>query len=80
MYGLAYGEQAKYFEDEFPASLLKHDRRGLLSMASTGPNSNGSRFIIQLADRHFHYLDEKFPVFGEVGVAACFCSGESDHA
>ena len=41
VYGLCYGAQARYFEDECH-QLVKHDRKGLLCMANAGvPNSNG---------------------------------------
>jgi peptidylprolyl isomerase len=54
-----YGEK---FDDEgFPYS---HDRAGLLSMANSGPNTNGSQFFITF-DACSH-LDNKHVVFGQI--------------
>ncbi|GAB4814762.1 hypothetical protein N2152v2_001808 [Parachlorella kessleri] len=64
VYGLLYGEQARFFEDELRPS-LKHKRRGLVGMASAGENMNGSQFYLTLGD-DLYSLDEKHTIFGEV--------------
>lgn len=52
------------FEDEFSPSL--HNIRGALSMANSGPNTNGSQFfIVQNADGT-PWLDGHHTVFGQV--------------
>jgi peptidyl-prolyl cis-trans isomerase-like 4 len=63
IYGVLYGKQARYFQDELDPR-LKHAKRGTLAMANTGKNTNGSQFYITLAD-DLKSLDEKYTVFGE---------------
>jgi len=53
----------KTFDDEINAD-LKHTGAGILSMANSGPDSNGSQFFITLAP--CQWLDGKHTVFGRI--------------
>jgi len=54
----------KKFKDERAGLLLKHDRKGILSMGNSGKNSNTSQFFITFGPAP--QCDGKHVVFGEV--------------
>ncbi|KAN0047606.1 hypothetical protein ACTA71_001989 [Dictyostelium dimigraforme] len=54
----------KPFKDEF-SPLLKYNERGLLCMANSGTNTNGSQFFITLKSDLPH-LERKHTIFGKV--------------
>ncbi|KAI5065250.1 hypothetical protein GOP47_0019945 [Adiantum capillus-veneris] len=64
IYKFLYGEQARFFNDEIHQN-LKHDKIGVVAMASAGENLNASQFYLTTrAD--LDYLDGKHTVFGVV--------------
>jgi peptidyl-prolyl cis-trans isomerase A (cyclophilin A) len=62
--GTGTGGPGYRFEDECPPGGPKFDRPGLLAMANSGPNTNGSQFFVTVAATP--WLTGKHTIFGEV--------------
>ena len=54
----------QYFEDEIKIPALRHNTRGVVSMANKGPGTNGSQFFITFKEAG--HLDGKNTVFAKV--------------
>jgi peptidyl-prolyl cis-trans isomerase A (cyclophilin A) len=62
--GTGTGGPGYTFEDECPPGGPAFDRPGLLAMANSGPNTNGSQFFVTVTPTP--WLTGKHTIFGEV--------------
>ncbi|HJU57574.1 MAG TPA: peptidylprolyl isomerase [Actinomycetota bacterium] len=62
--GSGTGGPGYRFEDECPKEGPRFDRPGVLAMANSGPDTNGSQFFVTVAPTE--WLTGKHTIFGEV--------------
>ena len=58
-------DHPRFFQNEFHPK-LKHNKVGVVAMASAGENKNASQFYITTSSQ-LNYLDGKHTIFGEIG-------------
>ena len=72
--GTGMGDPGYKFDDE--KNDLRHEGKGYLSMANSGPNTNGSQFFI--TEVATPWLDGRHTIFGKViriRNYRCYCNG-----
>src|SRR5262249_15238778 len=73
--GTGRGSPGYRFADELQSG-RKFDKKGILAMANSGPNSNGSQFFITTSTPH--HLDCRHTIFGEVTSGYPVVDGSSE--